>query len=142
MALEEQELELKIPESVPILPSQDAVLYPLMLLPMAVTDQRQAQLVSDAVAGDKLLALFAVEGETEATSEADLPPVGTLAVIARMMKLPDGNMQLLLQGLRRVRLLEIAQREPYWRGRVEPVEVEVVRDLDLEARMRNLVTLF
>lgn len=134
--------DVQLPETVPVMPSQDAVLYPMMILPLTVVDQNLTQLVSDAVAADKLLALFAVDAEAEAPESEDLPPVGTLASIARMMKLPDGNVQLLLQGLRRVRLTEITQQTPYWRARLESVDESFERDLDLEARMRNLTNLF
>jgi ATP-dependent Lon protease len=139
-----------LPAELSILPSRDAVLYPGMLLPMQVSDERPVQLLSDAASARQPIGLFLQRDPAQALpTAADLHPVGTAASVVRLLKLPDGALQVLLQGVARVALGEVAQVEPYLRARVvvlpeAPVGEGAEGGLSLEAQagVKNLQSLF
>jgi len=94
-----------IPDELLILPSGDAVLYPSMIVPLSTGDEKTVKLIDEAVAGDKMVALFARRpGE-----EQKLYDVGTAATIAKMFKMPDGSTNALIQGLQRILSLYLRQ---------------------------------
>jgi len=135
--------KLQIPGELPILPSADAVVYPSMIVPLATDDQKMVTLIDDAVAGDKIVAIFARRSGEGEPSPKNLFDVGTAALIARMFKMPDGSIRAFLQGLERIRLKKLTQSEPYLKGKVEVIKAEEVeKTTELEALMRNLVDLF
>ena len=135
--------KVRIHGELPILPSADAVLYPSMIVPLATDDQKMVTLIDDAVAGDKIVAIFTRRPGEEEPSPKNLYSVGTAALIARMFKMPDGSIRAFLQGLERIRLKKLTQSEPYLKGKVEVIRVEEVeKTTELEALMRNLVDLF
>src|SRR5438105_5743015 len=104
-----------LPSNLPILPSRDAVLYPGMLLPLQATDQRWVRLLNDAVSARQPVAITLQRDPAEEVVDLSrLYPIGTAANIVRLLKLPDGSLQVLLQGLARVRLnAKATQAEPY-----------------------------
>jgi len=135
--------KVQIPEELPILPSGDTVIYPSMIVPLATDDQRVVKLIDDAIAGDKMVAIFAQRPGVEQPSPKNLYSVGAAAVIAKMFKMPDGSIRAFLQGLERIRLKKLTQREPYLKGKVEVIKAQgAERTTELEALMRNLVGLF
>ncbi len=135
--------KVQIPEELPILPSGDAVVYPYMIVPLATDDQKVVKLIDDAVAGDKLVAIFAQRPGVEKPSPENLYRVGTAAIIAKMLKMPDGSIRAFLQGLERIRLKKLIKDEPYLKGKVEVIKIkEVKRNTELEALVRNLIGLF
>jgi ATP-dependent Lon protease len=134
--------KVQIPEELPILPSGGEVIYPSMVVPLAAADEKTVRLINDVVAGNKLFALFAQRPGIEEPPPANLYNIGTVVTIARMLKMPDGSMRALLQGLVRVRLVNLIQSEPYLRARVEVVEERVESTTELEAMHRNLLSLF
>jgi ATP-dependent Lon protease len=131
-----------IPDELPIIPSGESVVYPSMIVPLAANDEKTIKLVDEAATGDKIVGLFAQRQGVEEPPPANLYGMGTAASIAKMLKMPDGSIRAFLQGISRVRLAELVQVEPYLRGRVERVEVTVERTPELEALMRNIVSLF
>jgi ATP-dependent Lon protease len=118
------------------------VVYPSIIIPLATRDESIIRLIDEAVAGDKVIALFAQRPGSQEAAGENLYTIGTAALIARMFKLPDGSIQAFLQGLSRVRLKKITQQEPYLRGKVEPIEEKVEKTAELEAITRNLLGLF
>ncbi|MDY6917672.1 MAG: endopeptidase La [Chloroflexota bacterium] len=128
-----------IPEELLILPTGEAVLYPSMVVPLSTQEEATVKIIDEAMAGDKFLALIAYRpGE-----EQQFYQVGTAAIIARMLKMPDGTTNALIQGLQRIRLKKITQTEPFLKCRVELLEEEnAEQTTELEAMMRNLVALF
>ncbi len=130
-----RKLDIKIPEELPILPSGDEVLYPLMLAPIGTADERIKKLIEESVARDKIIGVFPSKGE-------DISDVGTAAVIIRMMRMPDNSIRAFLQGVKRLKLIYIIEREPYIRGRVEVMEDVGKEGVEVEALKRNLVSLF
>jgi ATP-dependent Lon protease len=140
--------ELELPSNVAVLPSRDAVLYPGMLLPLQVSDQRWVRLLSDAVSARQPIGLFLqrrADADAQVTEADDLYALGTAASIVRLLKLPDGSLQVLLQGVARVQLGELTQREPYPRAAIEVLPVSPAHDeppIEHEALVRNLQSLF
>jgi len=139
---EQKQTSVSIPDELPIIPSGESVVYPSMIVPLAANDEKTIKLVDEAATGDKIVGLFAQRQGVEEPPPANLYGMGTAASIAKMLKMPDGSIRAFLQGISRVRLAELVQVEPYLRGRVERVEVTVERTPELEALMRNIVSLF
>ncbi len=137
------EERIPIPEALPLLPSGDAVIYPYMLFPFVVASPEWVRAVDAAVtAENKMVGLFALKDPEQPPAPENLRPIGTVAVIARMLRLPNNAVQLLIQGVSRIRLIEVTDRDPYLRGRVERAEEQEEQTVELEALARNAVGLF
>jgi ATP-dependent Lon protease len=138
--------ELELPSNLAILPSRDAVLYPGMLLPLQASDQQWIRLLSDAVSARQPIGLVLQRDATRSEIHwDDLYQVGTAANIVRLLKLPDGSLQVLLQGAARIRLVgEPTQTEPYLRANVLtlPSAGEQPASLEIEGLVKNLQSLF
>jgi ATP-dependent Lon protease len=136
--------ELQIPDVLPILPLKDTVVFPESMTPLAIGQERSVKLIDDVIAGDeRLLALVTVkDSEIETPGFDDLYEVGTAAVIHKMIKVPDGTLRILVQGLRRVRVAEPAGDEPYLVARIEEVPDVVEGSPEVEALTRNVQNLF
>ena len=135
--------EIHIPTEIPILPVRDTVVFPRTIAPLSVGKPRSVQLINDALESDKLIGLFAIRNEAEDPSPNDIFEYGSAAGIAKMLRAPDGTMRLIVQGLQRLRLVEITQTEPYYRARVEVVpEIIPVEDIELEGTIRHVLALF
>jgi ATP-dependent Lon protease len=136
-----------IPDTLPVLPLREIVAFPLTATPLAVGQPRFLRLVDDVMRGNRLLALVMQrDAQAEATDLSDLHPVGTVGRIQQLARLPDGTVRVMVQGIERVRLLDLVQTEPYLVGRVEaapeqesePTDVEALRIAVLEV-FRRLV---
>jgi len=140
--LEKRTAEISIPQELPILPSGKSVIYPSMLVPMAIGEERMVKLVDDAVTGDKMVGLFAQRPGGDEPLPQNLYTVGTAASIVRMLKMPDGSVRAFLQGICRIRLIEFTQTEPYLKAKVERIEEREEKTPELEAMARNIISLF
>jgi ATP-dependent Lon protease len=134
-----------VPEVLSILPLRDTVLFPQAILPLAAGREASVRLIEDAVRTGRLIGLFGQRDPShEDPQESDLYRVGTVATIHKMAKQPDGTVRVVVQGLARVRIVEMTQRRPFLQARVEQV-VDVTPaagDLEAEALERNASTLF
>jgi ATP-dependent Lon protease len=127
-----------IPEELPILPLRGLVVYPQTAVPLTIGQPRSVRLVDDAMAGDKLIGLVTSKNpELENPNPEDLYNTGTVAVIHRMFRAPDGTIRLLVQGLSRFKLEEFVGQEPYLRARIKLAPEEVEEGLEIEALARN-----
>ncbi len=143
----EQSTPTPIPETLPILPITDSVLFPKMVFPLLVMAPDSVQLVDETMSRDRIVGMvFAKPEETP-----DSPPtpgnyaaVGTSAMILKMAKTPDNRTQLLVQGLGRFRIKQLSQAEgkPFWQAAVEHLTEDTSRDTEIEALMANIVNLF
>ena len=143
----EQSTPTPIPETLPILPITDSVLFPKMVFPLLVMAPDSVQLVDETMSRDRIVGMvFAKPDETP-----DSPPtpgnyaaVGTSAMILKMAKTPDNRTQLLVQGLGRFRIKQLSQAEgkPFWQAAVEHLTEDTSRDTEIEALMANIVNLF
>ena len=133
---------IHIPEELLIFPSGETVIFPAIIVPLGTTDAKAVKLIDEAASGDKMVGFFAQRPDSDKSLPDNLYSVGTVALIARMFKLPDGSVRALLQGISRARLKEITQTEPYLKARVEKLEDEVEQTTEIEALSRNLRGLF
>ncbi|MGN6430859.1 MAG: endopeptidase La [Gaiellaceae bacterium] len=135
--------ELEIPAELPVLPLKETVVFPQSMTPLAIGQERSIKLVEDAVDGERLLALVTVENaEPERPGWDDLYQVGTAAVIHKLIRVPDGTLRILVQGIRRVRLERRINEKPYLVGEFVEVPDEVEATPEVEALTRNVQMLF
>ena len=103
--VEESTDELTFPATLPVLPLKDTVVFPGFPTPLAIGQERSIKLVEDVVSGDRNIALVTVKNqEAEQPGWDDLYTVGTAAVIHKMIKVPDGTLRILVEGVRRISL--------------------------------------
>jgi len=134
-----------VPEQVPILPLRDTVLFPQAVLPLGAGRESSVRLLEDAVRGNRLIGVFTQrDASTEDPQEADLHRIGTLATVHKVLKQPDGTVRLVVQGLHRIRIVEMSHLRPYLVARVaeEPELAPPAGDLETEALARNAANLF
>ncbi|MEE9539269.1 MAG: endopeptidase La [candidate division NC10 bacterium] len=133
----------QIPPELPILPMRGSVLFPHVIIPILVGQEKSMRLVDEVVMGNRIIGIVALKNrEVEDPRPEDFFPVGTAAVIAKMIKLPDGTISIMAQGLERIRLSQITQTDPYFRASVEPLPDAGEQDKEVEALMVNLRRLF
>ncbi len=127
-----------IPNELPILPLRGLVVYPQTAVPLTIGQPRSVRLVDDAMASDKLIGLVTSKNpELENPGPDDLYEIGTVAVIHRMFRAPDGTIRLLVQGISRFKLSEFIHQEPYLRAHIELAPEIVEEGLEIEALARN-----
>jgi ATP-dependent Lon protease len=111
-----------VPADVPVLPLRDTVLFPNSFMPLAVARESSVRLVDEAIAGGKLIGVFAQKDPAlEEPGQDDLYAIGTLTHIHKMFKLPDGSLRLIVQGLARIRLDRLSSSSPFLRAEVTEV---------------------
>src|SRR5918999_5659442 len=97
-----EEQQLQIPETLPVLPLRDIVIYPFMIVPLFVSREKSIRAVDEALGENRMILLVSQRDlDKEEPAGADLYQTGTVAVIMRMLKLPDGRIRILVQGLAR-----------------------------------------
>jgi ATP-dependent Lon protease len=139
----EDSVEEPVENVMPILPLKETVVFPDSMIPLAIGQERSIRLVDEAVANDRPIALVTSrEGDDEAQSADDLYSVGTAAVIHKMIRVPDGTLRILVQGLRRVRLTRIVEGDPYLIGEFEELPDVITREKEIAALARNVEALF
>ncbi len=130
-----------IPDVVPLLPIRDIVIYPYMMIPLFVGREISINAVNEALARDRHIFLVVQKDATEDDPEADdLYRVGTVATILRMLKLDDGRVKILVQGLTKGAVEEVVREKPYFEVRIEKVVEQQVIELsiEVEALMRSV----
>lgn len=117
---EEQINAEETPDELPILPLRNTVLFPGVVIPITVGRDKSIKLIKEAYKGDRTLGVVAQKNdEIEDPIASDLHEVGTIAHILKMLKMPDGNITVIIQGKKRFKLKEITQTEPYLRAKIE-----------------------
>ena len=135
--------ELELPSQLPVLPLKDTVVFPDSVLPLAIGQARSVRLVEDVVSGNRLIALVASKDrELEQPGWDDLYEIGTAAVVQKMIRVPDGSLRILVQGISRIRLLDRLQDEPYLVGRFVEVDDVYEESPETQALTQNVQTLF
>ncbi|MEJ7567295.1 MAG: endopeptidase La [Gaiellaceae bacterium] len=141
--LEPQKLPIEAPSRLPVLPLKETVVFPDSMTPLAVGQERSIKLIDDVVAGERMLALVTVRnGGAEQPGWDDLYEVGTVAVVHKMIKVPDGTLRILVQGLQRVRLRERLDLEPYLVGEFAELDDVVPDSPSVQALTRNVQAQF
>jgi ATP-dependent Lon protease len=136
-----EEREIEIPTSLPILPVRDVVIFPYMILPLFVGRDISIKAIEQAMEESKLILLVSQKDvNVEVPGQEDLFTVGTVGTILRMLKLPDGRLKILVQGLVKAKITDFTQTDPFYIGEIEKItdheQPEIT--LEIEALMRNV----
>jgi ATP-dependent Lon protease len=123
VAAPERETDLPIPDILAVLPLKDVVVFPYIILPLSVSREKSINAVDAALAEQRIIMLVAQkDGQNDTPRPDDLYTVGTVAAIMRMLKLPDGRIRLLVQGLSRARIDSVLAEEPYLKAKITRLE--------------------
>jgi ATP-dependent Lon protease len=137
------ELGDELPATLPLLPLKETVVFPGSLTPLAIGQERSVRLIEDVVGGDRLLALVTVRNEeSDVPGWDDLYEVGTAALVHKMIRVPDGSLRILAQGLRRIRRERPVMDDPYLIGEFVELPDEGGESREVEALTRNVQSLF
>ncbi|MCB0077293.1 MAG: endopeptidase La [Anaerolineales bacterium] len=135
--------EPTLPTQLPILPLRNTVVYPQTVLPLSADQARAIRLIEDVNEGDKLIGLVTMtDPSIEVPGPNDVYTIGTMAQIHRLLRVPDGSVRIIIQGLERIRITEWLAEEPYLMAAVEAHEESAESDVEIEALSRNLLDLF
>ena len=133
-----------IPNTLPILPLFDAVLFPKMVLPLVVMQDESIQLVDEAMSKNRTIGLVVSKKSSKETQnpEEDLYQIGTSALILKMAKSEENKAQLLVQGIGRIKVREYIEGKSYLVANVEHIAEEEKEDKETEALMTNIINVF
>ncbi|HEU4978235.1 MAG TPA: endopeptidase La [Solirubrobacteraceae bacterium] len=132
-----------VPATLPVLPLRETVPLPDTLTPLAVGIERSVQLVDDALRGDRMLVMLASKDpEVDTPGPEQLQQVGVVGVIARMLKVPDGTLRILVQGGQRVHIDHWVRETPYLVAEISEMPDVVTESPELTALMRNVQETF
>ncbi len=132
-----------LPEALPVLPLRETVTYPESLTPLAVGQERSIKLVDDVLGSNRMLAMVASrDPEDEVPGPEKLYDVGVVGFVARMLKVPDGTIRILVQGTQRAKVGPYVAEKPYLIARVEPLPDVIEQTPELEALTRNVQRTF
>lgn len=132
---------MQIPPELPVLPLRDIVIYPFMIVPLFVSRDRSIKAVEEALKENRMILLVSQKDvNKEEPMQEDLYEVGTVAIIMRMLKLPDGRIRILIQGLSRCRVDKVKGTGDYVKASVTPISEPLAPDnsLEVEALIRNV----
>jgi len=144
LSINEQEIVepmMQVPPELPVLPLRDIVIYPFMIVPLFVSRDRSIKAVEQALAENRMILLVSQKDvNKEEPEQGDLYTVGTVAIIMRMLKLPDGRIRILIQGLSRCLVDSVNGKGPFVTAKVttitEPMGTQ--NSLEVEALVRNV----
>ncbi len=139
--VEQDTQQVEIPSQLPMLPVRDLVVFPHMVLPLFVGREMSIKAIDEALAGNRLVLLVAQRAlDVENPQAKDLYSVGTVGMIMRMLKLPDGRIKILVQAMARVRVLEYVQTTPFYVVQTEKLPDAAAPEvsLEIEALMRTV----
>jgi len=133
----------QLPEQIGVLPLRDTVTFPDMLIPLNVGQERSIELINEVLRGDRSIVMVASrKPDVESPGPEDLYSVGVIGVVARMMRLPDGTLRVLVQGGQRVRIEGWTSTEPYLVAEIAEAPDVVKQTNELIALMRNVQQTF
>lgn len=132
---------MQIPSELPVLPLRDIVIYPFMIVPLFVSRDRSIRAVEQSLSENRMILLVSQKDvNKEEPKQDDLYEVGTVAIIMRMLKLPDGRIRILIQGLSRCRVDSVNPTGDYIKANVTPISEPLAPEnsLEVEALVRNV----
>ena len=139
--IDEDEEDVEIPDTMPLMPVRDVVIFSDMLLPLYIGRERSIRAVEEAVSHDGYLLLVTQKDPTiEDPSTDEIYTTGTVSRVLRILKLPDGRVKALVQGLAKARISDYLRKRSMYRVKIEMVPDAPVDDisLEVEALMRNV----
>lgn len=127
-----------IPTRLPILPLSDVVVFPHMIAPLLVSSPQSTRLIDDVVAGNRLVGVtMQKDPEQEHPRPDQLHEFGCIARVMRMLKFPDESVRVLIQGLKRMRIVRVEEQSSYLVAQIAPMEDEIEQSIELAALARN-----
>ena len=139
--IEDDDQDIDIPNPLPMMAVRDIVIFTDMLLPLFIGRERSVRAVEEAVAKDRFILLATQKDpNTEDPKPNEIYSIGTVGRILRMLKLPDGRVKALVQGIAKARIVNYVRKRSLYRVRIEKIVEEPVPNIDLEteALMRNV----
>ncbi len=139
--IEEVDPDTDFPLSLPLMPVRDVVIFTDMLLPLFVGREKSVRAVEESVAGDGFLMLVTQKDPiTENPGPEDMFTVGTVGRILRMLKLPDGRVKALVQGVAKAKVVKFIRKRISYRVKIEKISEDPIKEIDVEteALMRNV----
>ncbi len=130
--------DMDIPDEVPVIGLDGLVMFPFMIAPVVMSGESEAQLVHEALQGDRLVGVFLKKDEDGPGTFDNLYETGSLAVVLKMLRMPDGGMRLLLHGIERIRITEPVREEPYPKAKITALRGETEITRPVEAMMRQI----
>jgi ATP-dependent Lon protease len=133
--------EIQIPEVIPLLPIRDLVVFPFMIIPLFVGREASIKAVDEALSKDRLILLSAQKDIiVEEPSQNDIYETGTIAMIMKMLKLPDGRVKILVQGISKAKIETYIQIKPFYLVKIKKIKEESVTEITpaIDALMRNV----
>ena len=129
-----------IPEEIPILALRNTVLFPGVVIPITVGRDKSIKAVTDAYKADKLIGVVAQKDSTvEEPTVSDLEDIGTVAKIAKLIKMPDGGTTIIIQGRKRCKIEEVTTDDPYFKAKITVLPDEVLKDdADFDAMIGSI----
>src|SRR5438552_4025813 len=131
--------QLAIPNTLPILPIRNIVVFPGTVMPLNVGRQKSKNLLDEVMPGDKLIGVVTQKNpDVEDPQYEDLYPVGVACMILKLFKLPDGNQSIIVHGLTRFRLKNLQQTDPFAKGEIEVLEDILAEGPGIDALMNSV----
>ena len=129
-----------VPDEIPLLPLRNTVLFPGVVLPITVGRDKSLKAVSDAYKADKLIGVIAQkDSSVEEPTVSDLEEIGTVAKIAKMIKMPDGGTTIIIQGKKRFKVEQITSEDPYFKAKIKVLGEEILKgDSDFDAMVGSI----
>jgi len=140
----ESERQIAVPETLPVLPRNDVILYPLLILPIAVVEANNIKLIDDALTGSKLIFVgYTRSTDTTSVKNENIEKFGVVANIMKMLRFPDGSIRILIQGIKRAKIASFDNSDkPYPIAKIQVIEESSPKGIKEEAVSRNLKDLF
>jgi ATP-dependent Lon protease len=129
---------------IPLLPLRDVVVYPHMVIPLFVGREKSIHALEMAMANSKQILLVAQRSaEVDEPSMEDIHSIGTLAAILQLLKLPDGTIKVLVEGIKRANVLQLKEEDGYFSAKIDPIDAEQpMEDREIEVLTRSILGLF
>jgi ATP-dependent Lon protease len=140
--IDDDDKNIDIPNPLPLIPVRDVVIFTDMLLPLFIGRERSVRAIEEALKQDRLLLLATQKDPgTEEPSPEQIYEMGTVGRILRILKLPDGRVKALVQGIAKARIVEYVRKRSWYRVKIETITEASIKDVDLEieALMRNVI---
>lgn len=135
---------IKIPKTLNILPVKGGVIFPNMTIPLVIKEKNIQELIDDALKKEKMVLTITQRDESiENPKFKDLYTVGTVSLILKMMRVPDGTMRLIIQGIKRARIKKELKEEPFLVAEIEELEdiIKTKNEKEIEALKTNVLNL-
>ncbi len=138
-----EEKEITIPDQLGIIPIKGGVIFPDQLVPLVIQTPKLAKLIDEILTTNKLAgAITQRNPDIEEPKPEEIYEIGCVIQITKMLRFPDGTIRLLVKGLKRFKVLEFVQVEPYLKAKIQLYPEAYKKTVSLEALMRNIVTMF